>query len=139
MADLSITAANVLSSANAAPVKSYNYGATITAGQIVYLDSNNKWQLTDADASSAGNNANSIVGVALVGGANNQPGVVATRDVYFTPGATLTNGIAYYASRNAGALCPVADVGAGNYATVIGIARSTTILNLNPTPSGITV
>jgi hypothetical protein len=139
MADLSITAANVLSSANAAPVKSYNYGATITAGQLVYLDSNNKWQLTDADASSAGNNANSMVGVALVGGANNQPGVVALRDVFFTPGATLTNGIAYYASRNAGAICPVADVGAGNYATVIGIARSTTVLNLNPTPSGITV
>ena len=79
------------------------------------------------------------MGVALVGGANNQPGVVAVRDVYFTPGATLTNGIAYYVSQNAGAIAPVADIGSGNYATVIGIARSTTILNLNPTPSGIQV
>ena len=139
MADLSVTAASVLASANAAPIKQYNYGATITAGQVVYLDSNNKWQLTDANASSAGNNANSIVGIALVGGANNQPGVVATRDVYFTPGATLTNGIAYYVSQNAGAIAPVADVQTGNYATVLGIARSTTILNLNPTASGITV
>lgn len=139
MADIAVTAANVLASANAAPIKNFNYGATITAGQVVYLDSNNKWQLTDSDASSAGNNFNSVVGLTLVGGANNQPGVVATRDVYFTPGGTLTNGIAYYVSRNAGAFCPVADVGSGNYGTFVGIARSTTILNLNPTPSGIAV
>jgi hypothetical protein len=139
MADISVTAANVLASANCAPDKSHNYGATVTAGQVVYLDSNGKWQLTDANASAAGNNANSTIGIALVGGANNQPGVVATKDIYFTPGATLTNGIAYYVSSNAGAIAPVADIAAGNYGTVIGIARSTTILNLNPLPSGIQV
>ena len=140
MADLSITAASVLASANCAPDKQYNFGATVTAGQVVYLDtSTNTWKLTDSDASSAGNNANSIIGIALVGGSNNQPAVVAKRDIYFTPGATLTNGIAYYVSKNAGAICPVADVGSGNYATFLGIARSTSILNLEPVPSGITV
>jgi hypothetical protein len=139
MADISITAASVLASANAAPLKQYNFGATVTAGQVVYLDADNKWQLTDSNASAAGNNANSIVGIALVGGANNQPGVVVTRDINFTLGGTLTNGIAYYVSPNAGAIAPVADIGSGNYATVLGVARSTTILNLNPTPSGIAV
>jgi hypothetical protein len=139
MADISITAASVLASANAAPLKQYNFGATVTAGQVVYLDADNKWQLTDSNASAAGNNATSIVGIALVGGANNQPGVVVTRDINFTPGGTLTNGIAYYVSPNAGAIAPVGDIGSGNYATVLGVARSTTILNLNPTPSGIAV
>lgn len=140
MADLSITAASVLASANCAPTRQYNAGATITQGQLVYLDPTlSVWKLCDADAGTAGNNYNSRIGIALVGASNNQPLDVAERDVYFTPGATLTNGIAYYASRNAGAICPVADVGSGNYATVVGIARSTTILNLNPTPSGIAV
>lgn len=139
MADIAVTAASVLASPNATPIKNYNFGATVTQGQVVYLDANNKWQLGDSDASSAGNNANSVVGIALVGGANNQPAVVVTRDIFFTPGATLTNGLAYYVSRNAGAFCLVADVGAGNYSTPIGVARSTTVLNLNPTPAGVVV
>lgn len=140
MADIVVTAANVIGSANGAPLKQYNFGATVTAGQIVYLDANNKWQLTDSDASSAGNNTNSMIGVALVGGANNQPGVVVTKDSYLNIGATLSNGVAYYVSRNAGAFCAVADVGTGNYGTFIGIARTSTgIINLNPTPSGIAV
>lgn len=140
MADLSITAASVLASANCAPTKQYLAGATITQGALVYLDpTTNTWKLTDADASSAGNLSNSRIGIALVGGSANQPMDVAERDVFFTPGATLTNGVAYYASRNAGGICAVADVGSGNYATFVGIARTTAVLNLNPTASGITV
>ena len=140
MADLSITAASVLASANCAPTKQYLAGATITQGALVYLDPTlSVWKLTDADAASTGNLSNSRIGIALVGAANNQPMDVAERDVFFTPGATLTNGIAYYASRNAGAICPVADVGAGNYATFVGIARTTAILNLNPTAAGVVV
>ena len=140
MADISVTAANVLGSANGAPLKSYNLGATVTAGQIVYLDANNKWQLSDSDASSAGNNSNSIVGMALAGGANNQPGVVTTRDSFLNVGATTANGVAYYVSRNAGGFCLVADVGAGNYGTFLGIGRTTTgIINFNPTPAGVVV
>lgn len=139
MADLSVTAANVVASANAVVLKQYNAGATIAAGDVVYLDSNNKWQLMDANASATGNDPANTRGIALGGAANNQPIAVVTKDSYFTPGATLSNGIAYYASPNAGKIAPVADLGAGNYPTVLGIARSTSILNLNPTASGIAV
>lgn len=139
MADISVTAASVAASANAVVLKQYNAGATIAAGEVVYLDANNKWQLMDANASATGNDPSNTRGIALGGGANNQPIAVATKDSYFTPGATLTNGIAYYASANAGKIAPVADVGSGNYATFIGIARSTSILNLNPTAAGIAV
>ncbi len=139
MADLSVTAANVRASANAVIERKYNSGATVAAGEVVYLDANNTWQLMDSNASAAGNAVGNTRGVALGGGSNGQPIAVATRDSYFTPGATLTNGIAYYASPNACKIAPVADIGSGNYSTVLGIARSTTILNLNPTASGIAV
>jgi hypothetical protein len=139
MADLSVTAASVIASANATILKNYNAGATITAGQVVYLDANSKWQLMDANASATGNDPANTRGIALGGGANNQPIAVATKDSWFTPGATLTNSIAYYASQNAGGIAPVADLGAGNYGTFLGIARSTTILNLNPTAAGVVV
>lgn len=140
MADLSITAASVLASANCAPTRGINYGATITQGQVVYYDSTTAtWKLADANGSSTGNAANSRLGIALVSGANQQPGVVAERDSYFTPGATLTNGASYWVSSTAGGICPVADVASGNVAQFLGVAKSTTILHLNPTPSGCTV
>lgn len=139
MADLSITAASVVASANATVYKNYNFGATVTAGQVVYLDANNLWQLKDANAAVTGNLVNSTTGITLVGGANGQPGTVAVKDSDFTPGATLTNGASYWASANAGAIAPVADVTTGNYATFIMVAKSTTKANLNPTGAGIAV
>ena len=139
MADVSVTAASVLASANATVYHQYNYGATVTAGQVVYLDSNNKWQLKDSNAAVTGNNVADITGVCLVGGANNQPGIVCVRDSDFTPGATLTNGIIYCASPNAGAIAPSADMASGNYPTVLGPAKSTTKMNLNPAAAGVAV
>lgn len=137
MADLSITAANVVASANATILRQYNAGATVTAGQVVYLDANSKWQPMDANASATGNDPANTRGIALGGAANNQPLAVATKDSWFTPGASLTNSASYYASPNAGGIAPAADITSGNYATFLGVARSTTVLNLNPTAAGI--
>lgn len=139
MADISITAASVRASANGVILKQYNYGATLTAGQLVYLDTNSKWQAKDANAAVTGNNVADVTGVTLSGGANNQPGVVCIRDSDFEPGATLSNGASYYASANAGAICPAADVASGNYPTFVMVAKSTTKANLNPTAAGIAV
>ena len=54
MADITITAANVVASAGAR-IEHGTAGATVTAGQIVFLDSTTtgKWQLADADAATA--------------------------------------------------------------------------------------
>lgn len=139
MADLSITAASVIASANATVYKQYNFGATVTTGQVVYLDSSNTWQLKDANASSTGNLVNSVTGVSLVGGANGQPAAVVVKDSDFTPGGTLSNGASYYASPNAGAVAPAADVTTGNYPTFLFVAKSTTKAHLNPTGAGIAV
>lgn len=131
MADIAVNTLAVLASANAVIRKEYNAGANALAGQLVYLDtSTNTWKLMDADTSSVGNNIADTRGVALHNVGNGQPLAVCTSDIDFTPGCTLTNGIAVYASRNAGNICLVADVGSGNYPTVVILPKSTTKGNL---------
>lgn len=136
MADIAITAANVLASAAAIIIRGYNYGATVTAGQAVYFDTaTNTWKLIDANAAVTGNELATTKGIALNGGASGQPADVCVRDTDFTPGGTLTNGGTVYASANAGGVTH--DIpAAGHYPTVLGVAKSTSKMNLNPTSSG---
>jgi hypothetical protein len=138
MADISITAANVIASATAVVRKEYNFGAAVTAGQLVYLDTNNKWQLADADAAVTGNGITDLRGIALAGGANNQPAAVVTEDSDFTPGGTLTNGTAVYGSDNAGAVTH--DVpSTSSFPVSLGIAKSTSKMVLKPVASGVVI
>jgi hypothetical protein len=135
MADISITAANVTASANAVVRKEYTFGATITAGQLVYLDTNNRWQLVDQNAGATGNGITDLRGVALNGGANTQPAAVCTEDIDFTPGGTVTNGSAVYGSSNAGAVTH--DVpGSGSYPVYVGQAKSASKIVLKINASG---
>lgn len=134
MADISITAGNVLASTTADIERRFKYGATITAGQAVFLDDSLLWQLYDSNLGT-GYEATRRRGVALVGGASGQPGVVVMKDADFTPGGTLTNGGAVFASTTAGGITH--DVPAsGAFPVVLGIAKSASKMNLNPTASG---
>ena len=137
MADLSITAANVKASSQATVLRQYPFGVTVTQGQVVYLDANNRWVLMDADAAATGNGVSDKRGIALNAASNTQPAEVAIKDPAFTIGATLTNGVSYYASPNAGGVEVIAAVGSANYPTFLGAAISTTQINLNPTAAGI--
>ena len=133
MADISVTAANVVFSVNA---KFYygTAGATITAGQTVYLDSaTGKYKLGDANASAA---TAAIKGIAAVNCSDGQPIQVGYWDDDFTPGATLTNGTVYVASATAGGIAPAADLTTGWYPTVLYVAKSTTKSVLNLVASG---
>lgn len=135
--DLAVTAANVLASSSAVIIRNYNAGATITAGQAVYLDSTTStWKLIDRDAAATGNELATTKGIALVGAASGQPMDVCTKDTDFTPGATLTNGITIYSSDTAGGITSADIPTTGDYPTVLGVAKSTTKMNLNPTSSG---
>lgn len=138
MADLSVTPSNVIAG-NGTPTKTGTAGAAIAAGEIVYLDTaaTGKWQLADSDAASAearGRTAN--VGVALNSAAANQPLVVQTGGPV-TLGAVLTAGSAYYLSGTAGKICPLADVSGGEYYVLLGLAASTSVLNLDVQYSGV--
>ena len=134
MADLSITAANVVAGADSQTENGYA-GATITQGQVVYLDTaDNRYKLADSNGASA--LIRTPRGIALNGGASGQPLAVLLRgDI--TIGATVTAGVAYYLSDTPGGICPVADVGSGEYPCVVGIAKSASVLSVQITPSGV--
>ena len=122
MANLSITAANVLASA-AAQKERGTAGATITAGQPLYKDSSDSDKLKPAQATAS---KQGFVGIALNGAASGQPVEYVTRDTELTIGATVAVGIVYVLSATAGAICPHADLTTGDYGVVVGIGISTT-------------
>lgn len=135
MADLTITAASVIAGSTAT-IKHEVAGATITAGQQVYRDAtaSNKCKLADCDSATAG--VRDLYGTALHGASDGQPLAVATGGPV-TIGATMMAGVAYYLSATPGGICPVADLGAGDYPTIVGIATSTTVLDIAIHASGV--
>lgn len=137
MADISITAANVVAGSNVQKEAGIA-GATITAGQVVYKDSaDSKYKLADSDSATAA--AKNPRGVALHGASANQPLVIA-RSGDVTIGATLTAGTVYYLSDdNAGGIAPLADIGSGDDPIVIGMAKSTTVLTIDIQDPGVTL
>lgn len=134
MADISVTAASVQKTANTS-IKAGVAGATVTAGQPVYKDSADEDQLKPALATAAATAA--CVGIALNGAADGQPLRYATRG-NLTFNAALAAGQTYVVSAAAaGGIAPVADMGTGNFVTVLGIGTSTTNLKLNINQSGV--
>lgn len=128
MADLTITAGSVVAGTDA-QVQSGTFGEAVTAGQAVYKSSTTKKWMR-ADSNSVTPEARRAIGIALNGGSTDQPATVQTGgDI--TIGATLTPGTAYYLSDTPGALCPVADIGTGEYVCLIGLAKSASVLGIN--------
>lgn len=132
MADISITAANVLASANAKTATGI-YGETVVAGKALYMNSSDKrLYLADANASPA---TADCVGIALNGGGAGQPAIYVEEDPDFTPGGTLSLSVAadsgvYVLSGTAGGIAPMDDLAAAMYPVVLGVAKSTTKMNL---------
>jgi len=130
MASLTITAANVAAGTNAV-IKRGNAGATITAGQVVYLDTTTtgEWLLVDADAAAAIARGSGQIGIALHGASDGQPLAVQTEG-NITIGATMTAGLAYFLSPTPGEIGVYGDVLSGDYVTLVGVSTSTTVLSL---------
>lgn len=125
MANLSITAADVVADSNASRENGVA-GEAIAAGEMCYLSSTTrKFMLADADSATA--EARRATHIALNSAALNQPlAVMKAGDV--TLGAVLTAGVAYYLSDDPGKICPLADVSGGDYICLIGLAKSTSVL-----------
>lgn len=136
MADISITAANVLPSSAAIILRQYNFGATVTVGQAVYLDAaTNTWKLQDLNAGVTGNELATVRGIAVSGGNSGQPAAVCVKDTDFGPGGTLTNGSPVFGSNTAGGIAHDVPI-AGAFPVIMGLAKSASKMNLNPTASG---
>lgn len=133
MADLTVTAANVLAS-EGATVEQGKFGATLIAGKVVYRDeTTKKYGLADSNGAAA---TRIVRGISLNGGGDGQPGAIV-RSGPVNVGATLTPGLAYYLSDTPGGICPVADVGAGENVVLLGVALSASILQLDIQNSGV--
>jgi hypothetical protein len=134
MADVTFTAGSVLPGVNAAFTE-VRFGATIVQGNCVYSDSTDSGDYKVADCTTSVATA-AVVGIALSGGADGQPGVVQTGG-YLTCDGLTTN--TTYVLSVSGKICPQLDFAATtDYLTVIGCAVSTTSLKLaiNVTGSG---
>lgn len=126
MADISITAANVLAGSDAKK-RRVTAGATVTAGAALYRDpADGEYKLADADAEATAG----CDGIALTGGADGQPIIVAVPSLGGTInlGATLAVGQTYVVSTTAGGIAPISDMATGDFTSIIGVATSTSIL-----------
>lgn len=133
MADLSLTAANIVPGAGA-KLTYGTAGASITAGQTVYLDpADNRYKLADCDNASA--TVRAAVGIAVNTAANGQPLAVQIGGE-LAMGAVLSAGVAYYLSPVAGGIAPVADIQTGDHTVIVGMARTTSILTVGVRASG---
>ncbi len=134
MSDLVITAANVVKGSGSR-TQVGTAGASITPGQVVYLDSaTNTYKLADCDSATA--SVRSPAGIALNTASSNQPLSILTSGS-ITIGATVTAGVAYYLSATPGGICPVADLGTGDYPVILGIATSASVINIDVQEAGV--
>lgn len=121
MADLSITASGVLKS-ETAQFQYGTFGETIVAGEWLYLHTDGK--LYKADCTTAAKAA--VVGIALNGGSAGQPAQYLTANDVTING--MTTGKVYCISNTAGKIRPTADITPGDYVTIVGGAKSATLL-----------
>ncbi len=134
MADLTITAASVLAGSGAV-TENGTLGATVTAGQVVYKDTaDGRFKLADSNGTSA--LIRTPYGIALNGGASGQS-VKVLRAGPITIGASVTAGTDYWLSDTPGGICPRADLGSGEYPSLIGLATSTTVIQVDLQSSGV--
>ena len=127
MADLSITAANVLQSSNSQKSNVTTAGVAITAGQVCYKYSDGTAHLASSTGASP---ANQPIGIAANNAAAGQPVTIVASDPAFTPGATIAAGVPYFLSANAGGICPFGDLATGDTGVFLFIGNSTTQANL---------
>ena len=136
MTDISITAANVKLVSGS--TRTGIAGATITAAQALYQEaSSKKMKLSDNDNATA--EVRALAGLALLGSLLDQPIVYAENGAVVDVGAILTAGVEYYVSGTAGGICPRADVTTGDDPIRVGIALTTSRLQLDFADPGVTL
>jgi len=137
MAALSQTPANVGVQGGGRVPPPITYGETITQGQPVYRNStDNKYYKADANLV-----AGIATAIAITPGAADESGVIALPGT--TPGqclinvgATLTVGMVYCVGATAGQIVPYADLTTGDYVTILGVAKTTALLDFMIISSG---
>lgn len=138
MTDLAITATGVVAGANSTQADGI-LGETVTAGQAIFKKlADSKWYKADSNGTTPAE-IKQPGGIALNGGAINQPVRIHKSGDITLAGATMAPGAAFYLSDTAGGICPFADVGSGETVAQIGIAKSATVLMVDIQLPGISL
>lgn len=133
MADLSITAANVVAASSATVIRGVA-AETVTAGKVMARNAAGGFVLADSNSATAATRA--AIGIALNGASAGQPLSVISEGA-LTAGATLTPGTDYWLSDTPGGLCPRADLASGEYPVLVGVATSASVLSVDIRNSGV--
>ena len=132
MADLAITAAQVLPSTNAR-FQGGDAGEALTAGTSAYKKStDHKWYKADADAQETAEASGVVVCDAALG-----QRVVVQDDGDLVVGAAAAPvvGETYVVSAAAGKIAPIADLTTGKYVTHLGVGKTGNKIALHVHPS----
>lgn len=135
--DLSVTATAITPGVGALINSSSLAGATVTAGQVVYLDATAtppNWKPANALTSAAVAKA---VGVTLTGGSTGQPVFVLTQGLLVGGFTAVVGGVYVVSGNNSGGIAPSADLATGWFVGILGIATLAGTININIAISGI--
>jgi hypothetical protein len=141
MADLAVTAAQVIGEPDLRNQTTKVAGVAINAGQVVYFDeATGLLRLADADPSGSGDPAtqSKAAGIALCSCAANQPCTYQyAGEVTLGAAAAPVVGQTYCVSVTAGGIAPYADLTSGKYVTVLGVGKASNKIVLGINASGI--
>lgn len=133
MADVTVTAANVKPVGTSRTVQTVLLGETVTQGQPLYLKAaDSKYWKADADTLAEA----AAEGIAITPGGADEYAIMLTAGT-INMGGTLAVGQVYVVSTNAGGVAPYSDLGSGDYVTILGVATTTAILNVDLNATGI--
>lgn len=133
MADLTVTAANVVKGTPEPTLITGIAGEAVTAGQPGYLDSTTgKYMRAQSDSAVKA----AAKGVFLNNAALDQPCDLVAAGNY-NPGATVVIGETYYVSGTVGGIQPSGDVAAAEFVTVLGIGTTASNIKVSINASGI--
>ncbi len=110
------------------PYEDRTLGASVTAGQAVYLDAtDSSVKVADSDASGK----KTVRGIALDGGSQGDPCRVALDGSVINLGCTLGVGTPYFLGATAGAIVPLADVGSSGDLDILGAGSTAALFKVH--------
>lgn len=137
MADLTITATNLIAGANA-NIQTGISSEAIPAGKSIIVDPDTK-KVMLADSDAGDTDLHDAKGISLNAAvAANQP-VSWIKDGDLAMGAILTKGVTYCVSSTPGGICPQADVTSGRELVILGVASSTSNLQVGVRDTNIVI
>lgn len=133
MADISITAANVKAGSASTRVQLVQAGEAIDQGDPAYLASDGKYYQTDANDTAV---KAQVKGIAITPASTDGYFLLAV-DGLVNLGATLAVGQVYVVSASKGGIAPYADLTTNDFVSIVGVATTTALLDINLLVSGV--